>query len=145
MTAELTVLKNLFENEGLTPEQIAEVQELDVMAVKSGLMMCSSDYRKACGKEDEKESLLNYTEDEARRARQRILTIGLTSEDEHVALKALTYVSEDKMGRKDIVKAVANNTFNVLQFNEVLNNAKAGAKRLTDKFKNVGSNRVIEA
>ena len=37
MTSELTAIRTAYEQEGMTPEQIADCQELDIVAVKAEL------------------------------------------------------------------------------------------------------------
>jgi len=90
----------------------------------------------------EEDSTLNFSDDELRRVNEKLVSLALSSEDENVALRAAMYVRDDKKGRKEVIKAVANNTFNVLQFNEIQQAARAGAKRITEQFKN---NRAIPA
>ena len=142
MTAELTSIKTSYEQDGLTPAEIAESRDLDVDSVKAALCQCSSIYRKDAGKESEEDTTLNFSDDELRRVNEKLVSLALSSEDENVALRACVYVRDDKKGRKEVVKAVANNTFNVLQFNEIQQAARAGAKRITEQFKN---NRAIPA
>jgi len=45
MTAEATLIKTAFENEGMSPEEIAQCQDLDIAAVKACLIQTSSKYR----------------------------------------------------------------------------------------------------
>ena len=61
MTAELSTIKTAFENERMTPEEIAESQDLELAAVKAALMQCSAKYRRECGQEPETVDRLNFS------------------------------------------------------------------------------------
>lgn len=128
-------IKKAFEDEGLSPEEIADpsAMGLEVGAVKAALMQCSSMYRKACGCESEDEEDLNFNNDELRMANQTLVRL-MNSDDEHVAMKAAMYVRDDKKGRKEIVKAVQNNQFNILDINTMLQQARNGASAIKERF-----------
>lgn len=51
MLAVQTAIKTSFEELGMTVEEIAEDQELEVTSVKACLMQCSSKFRALCKKE----------------------------------------------------------------------------------------------
>lgn len=136
MTAELTSIRVAYEDEQMSPEEIAEDRGLDISAVKAGLMQCSSMYRKACGKEEEEEDVLNFSKDEQRRVRDVILDLALGADDEHLRAKMATYVRDDAKGRKDVVKQMAGQNFNILMINEQMKKVRA----VTDGIKNsIGS------
>lgn len=117
-------LKNLYENDNLSPEEIAEDQGLDLVAVKSALMQSSSRYRKDCGLEPEGENRLNFTEDEQVKVKNKLLEIAFCAEDGNgkpdyrLMADLLKYIRDDGKGRKDVVRAVNNTQFNILEFNE---------------------------
>lgn len=134
MTGELTSLKVAYENEGMSPEEIAEDRALDVLSVKAGLMQCSSVYRKACGQESEDDITLNFSNEDLKRVNETILSLALGSEDDNVRLRAAIYVRDDKKGRKEIVKAVQNNNFNILDFNSIQKSAREQANRIKQSF-----------
>ncbi len=116
---------------GMSPEQIAEDQQLDVVVVKSALMSHSSKYRKACGQEDEDEDKLNFTKDQLRTVNDMIYSLAIGSDDEHVRTKNCQYIRDDFKGRKEPVKQLANNnTFNILQWNEQIAAAREIKKRM---------------
>ena len=125
MSNELEQFRISYEELGMTPEQIAEDRELDLAAVKAGLMQCSSKYRKACGRSDEDEDDLNFSNDDLRRVNDVIKQIALGAEDDNLRLKAALYIRDDKKGRKEIVKAVQNMQFNVLQFNQAMQKVRS--------------------
>lgn len=133
MTAELTALKKAYEDEGMSPEEISEDRDLELASVKAGLMQVSSKYRKACGHEDEELDVLNYSKDEQRRVKDAILDLGLSAEDEHLRFKALTYVRDDSKGRKDVVKAMGGNNFNILFINEQMQRVRLAAQSVKQK------------
>ena len=57
-------IKILYEQEKMSPEEIASDQDMDVAAVKACLMSCSALYRRACGSEEPEEDTLNFTNDQ---------------------------------------------------------------------------------
>lgn len=121
MTSEMQTIKNAYEVEGMLPHQIAEDRGLDESAVKACLMQVSSKYRKECGKEDEKEDGLNFSNDQLQRVNEVIFELAIASDDPHLRFKAATYVRDDKKGRKEVVKQIGNgNNFNVLMINQQL-------------------------
>lgn len=140
MNPELTVIKTAYEDEGMTPEQIAQDRDLDLAAVKSGLIQCSSKYRKDCGHEDEQKDELNFSDDELRRVNGVIMDLAMGAEDEHLRFKAASYIRDDKKGRKEIVKNVQGTNLNILFLNErfkQVREAANGLKNSIDKSINV--------
>jgi len=119
MLAVQVQIKTAFEELGMTVEDIAEDQELEVTAVKACLMQCSSKYRGLCRTED-KEAALNFTDEQLADANRTIHDLMMGAEDEGVRLKAAMYLRDDKRGRKEVVKGVGGMQFNILQFNETL-------------------------
>lgn len=118
-------IKNAFEKESMTPEQISSDLGYEVVAVKAKLMQISSLYRKACGIESPEEDELNFTNDELKQVNRVIFDSAMQAEDENLRFKAACYIRDDKKGRKEIVRATQNNaTFNVLNFNESLKEAR---------------------
>jgi hypothetical protein len=118
MTSEMAQIKLSYEELNMTPQEIAMDRELEIEVVKAALMSCSSRYRKDCGMEAQEKDDLNFSDEQLRRVDERIFQIAIGSENEAIALKASMYIRDDKKGRRDIVKAMAGVTFNVLQFNE---------------------------
>lgn len=142
MTSAAIQIKTAFEQEGMTPEQIAEDQSLDVGAVKSVLIQSSSIYRKACGMENgEVDDGLNFNDDELKIANKIIIETAMSAEyadgtpDFKTRLDAAKYIRDDKKGRKEVVRAVNNgNTFNILQLNEQFREAREAAESVKRKF-----------
>lgn len=137
MPATDTQLKTAYELNGMSPEEIATEMGFDVVAVKAKLMQVSSRYRKDCGAEsDEIDDGLNFTKDQLREVNKVIhqcataATLPDGTPDYRTMLKAATYVRDDKKGRKEVVKATQNTTFNVLSLNEAIQAAREGAKRV---------------
>lgn len=124
-------IKLAYEQENMTPEEIASDNALDVVAVKAKLMMISSTYRKACGQEPLESSELNFSDEQAVDFLQVIHEIALDRELEAgVRLKAAMYGRDDKKGRRDVIKAVQGNTFNVLTINEAMAHAREGMNKI---------------
>ena len=132
---ELEQLRVSFEDLGLTPEEISADRDMDIAAVKAGLMQCSSKYRKLCKSESIEEDRLNFSDEDLMLVNRRILELALYSPDEHIATKNLHYVRDDKKGRKEVVKQMGNQTFNIIQFNEsmkLMRQQAAQAKQIVD-------------
>lgn len=114
----------------MTPEQIAEDLGFEVVAVKAKLMQVSSKYRKDCGKEEEEIDELNFSNDELINVNKVIYETALAattpdgSVDWNTRLKAATYIRDDKKGRKDVIKQVAGNQFNIFQLNDSIQRAR---------------------
>ena len=120
MTAKLSTIKTAFENERMTPEEIAESQDLELVAVKAALMQCSAKYRRECGQEPEEVDRLNFSNDDLARVNEVILELALSAEDPHLRFKAATYIRDDKKGRKEIAKQVGGMQTNIFMLNEQL-------------------------
>ena len=109
----------LYEDNGLTPEQIAEAQQYDVAAVKAVLMAHSVQYRKALrnGEED------GFNNDEELRARQTIAHIAQYAEDDNLRLRASIYIRNDKKGRLDVAKKTNGLNINITMLNQFIQQA----------------------
>lgn len=139
MSAAIQQLKTAYEVNGMTIDEIAEeFPSYDIAAIKAALANSSAKYRKDCGLDKEAEEGLNFTDDELRRVNQVIFETAMTAEtsdgniDYKTRLAAATYIRDDKKGRKEAVRHIAGNTFNILSFNEQLQRARemcAGAKQ----------------
>ena len=139
MSCELVTIRTAYEDEAMSPEQIAESQDLDLAAVKAALMQCSPQYRKDCGREEETEDILNFSNDDLTRVNQVIVDIALGGEDEGIRLKAATYIRDDKKGRKEVVKAIGQNNFNILFINEQLKKVRGVADNIKGAVRNGSS------
>ena len=137
--ANIEQIKTAYEVLNLSPQQIAEDQDLDIVAVKSALIQASSKYRKDCGHEPEEvDDGLNFTNEDLRHVNAEILQLALGAESEELRGKMCMYVRDDKKGRKEVIKAVQNNTtFNLLNFNEQLREARSAANSLKQKLINI--------
>lgn len=124
-------IKTAYEDSGLTPEAIANDLGFQVVAVKAKLMQISSKYRKDCGQEPLDEDDLNFSNDELKEANKMIADIMRFSGREDLRFKAATYIRDDKKGRKEVVRAVQNNQFNICDsFNQQLTNAREQMNKL---------------
>lgn len=141
-------IKTAYENEGMSPEAIAEDLGFDIVAVKSTLMSNSAQYRKACGMESPDESELNFSDRELQEINQIIVdtargaTLPSGDVDWSTRLKAAMYVRDDKKGRKEIVKAVQNTQNNVMFINDMLQSARASAEKMRNSISN--STKLVE-
>ena len=111
-----------FENAGMSPEEIARVEELDVRAVKSLLFAKSAMYREAIGEQKEPDE---FTEDDNLLALKVIKRIAEYSEDDNTALKAAQYIRNDKKGRLDNRNGLKGLNINITILNEHFEKAAA--------------------
>lgn len=119
-------IRDSFEKLGLTPEQIAHETEYDVMAIKTILLQCSSQYRKLV----KKQPALGYTEMEAEEMKIIMLNVARYEEDDqHLKFKAARYIYDDFKGRNDVVKQVQGININVINFNEQMKKALEARER----------------
>jgi hypothetical protein len=118
MTGEQESIRVAYETLGMTPMEIAEDRGLEVASVKASLMATSSGYRKACGQEPDEEDALNFTDQDLKDVNEVILQTAKYAEDPNLRFKAAVYIRSDKKGRLEPVKQMANQSFNILVFNE---------------------------
>lgn len=130
MTAINEQIVSAFEELEMTPEQIAQDQDLDVTAVKSVLLQFSAKYRGVCRANPE--SPLNFTEDEAVRARKVIVELMDYAEDENLRFRAACRVQDDRKGRLDGPKLMQGLNINVLQINERFKKAMEAVRQTID-------------
>lgn len=130
-------IKTAYEVSAMTPQEIAEDQELDITAVKAALMQCSSKYRKDCGLEEEKKDDLNFSDDQLRDVTQALYQLGMSTDDEHLKFKCLTYIRDDKKGRRETVRQMAGNTYNILQLNQQIQEARRVANEVKKQLVDV--------
>ncbi len=138
----------------MSPEEIAEDQDLDVTAIKAILMQSSAKYRQDCKMEqrlnpDKPE--LNFNEEQLSRANQVIYDVMLSARlpdgtpDFRTQLKAAQYVRDDVKGRLTPIKNINNGpTFNLLQFNQQLEQARLGATGARRSIEQSASDRPID-
>lgn len=145
MTAGNLSIIQSFEELGMTPEEIAETEDLDLSAVKGILMQNSAKYRKACKKDID----FCFDDDEALAAKQVIANLMRYSEDENLRFRAAKYCLDDKKGRLDVVKQQTGLNINVLQFNEHMQQALAAVKRskelLNSSAINIEARQLVKA
>ena len=124
MSSSLTQIKVSYEVNEMTVEEIAQDQDMEIIAVKAALMNSSPKYRKDCGVESLEENDHNFSNNELDCINKIIVETALCAEtpdgsiDWRTRLDAAKYIRDDKKGRKEVVKQLANNTFNLFQFNE---------------------------
>jgi hypothetical protein len=131
ISATLQQIKTAYEVNGMTiAEIVSDFDGLDEVAIKAGLMSCSSKYRKDCGVDKPDEDSLNFTDEQLEKVNRVIFETALSAEhsdgsvDYKTRLAAAVYLRDDKKGRKEAVKHLGNNTFNLFQFNQQLNQSR---------------------
>jgi hypothetical protein len=140
VSALLQQIKTAYEVNHMTPQEIAESFDgFDIASVKAALMASSGKFRKDCLGEDEKEAALNFSDDQLAAINQVIFETALAAEhsdgsvDYKTRLAAATYLRDDKKGRKDVMKNAVGNTFNLLQFNQQIQQIRSVADEAKKK------------
>lgn len=109
-----------YEVEGMTAEQIAESLDFDVVAVKATLLQFSPKYR-----EDVKEDVsLDFTVDEQLEAKNAMIRLMRSSEDDYLVARLACKIRDDGKGRLDVNANMKGLNVNVVLFNERLERAK---------------------
>lgn len=134
MSASIEQIKALFETNGLSPEQIAEIEQLNVMAVKALLLQNSAKYRELSKEKPE----LDFNESDEQLAIKTIRRIAEFSEEDGIALKAAMFMRNDRKGRLDVKKGMGRLKLQVNVLNEHVAKALAAItpsapKELNDK------------
>lgn len=136
MTATDAQIKSAYEQSGMTPQEIAVEFGFVPEAVKAKLMQISTKYRKDAGLEAvEVEDGLNFTNEELRAVNRQIFTNAISatlpdgSPDFRTMQRACEYIRDDKKGRKEIIKAVQHNTFNMIDFNNDIQRSRLLAEQ----------------
>ena len=88
---------HMFENEGMSVEEIATARDYEVVAVKNILSIGSKQYRDEC-KTSEEELI---SDAEARSIVEAMKGLGFSAENELVRFNALKYLFDEKKGRND--------------------------------------------
>ena len=118
MSGEQESIRVAYEQLKMTPDEIAEDRSLEVASVKASLMATSGVYRKDCGQEPVEEDRLNFSDADLADVNEIIMQTAKYAEDPNLKFKAACYVRDDKKGRKEVVKQMGNQSFNILVFNE---------------------------
>lgn len=101
MTAVDNMLVVAYEVEGMSPEEISEVEELEVSVVKNTLMQHSSKYKQENKSVSQEENTSGISESEYQDILNGVKQIALYEEQSHTKLKASLYLIEEYKGRND--------------------------------------------
>ena len=132
MTGTQTAIVSDYEQNGASPEQIAQDQDLDITAVKATLLQFSSKYRDTL--QDKKSALVekeDVTEDEYSEILAAYKNLALYSDNDFLRERALRNLINERKGRNDpkvkeqVVKS--GGTINVFTLNEYIVEARAKA------------------
>jgi hypothetical protein len=127
MTAEMSIIVKQYDDYNMSIEDIVAEHdgELEVESVKSVLAQYSKKYRDACLEEGNRE---DFSKDEALLAKEAIVRVMQSSDDDQLVLRAAKYIRDDKKGRLDVDKLRGLN-INVFAFNEQLKKVKQARER----------------
>lgn len=121
MQNQVSAIAALYEG-GLSVEQIAEDQELDVVSVKAALLQGSAQYRKeTAGIQAEGGGVFTSSEEEL--ARKTIVELMTCSDVDNVRFRCAKYLRDDHKGRLDLTN-VRKLNINVTVFNETIQRAR---------------------
>lgn len=127
-------IKEQYEKYNRSPDEIAQDQGLDVVAVKAKLLQVSEKYRTTILGPQEEENPDDFTREQLRSANQVIYAnmceavLPDGSVDYRTRQRAAEYIRDDKKGRKELRQVLGTNTFNILNFNEALQNSRIKAE-----------------
>lgn len=134
-------IKNAYEVEGLPPSQIADDLGFEEVAVKAKLAQLSAQYRKDCKMEALDEDELNFSNEQLKTINQVLYECATCAElpdktpDFRTRLNAAKYIRDDKKGRLEPVKAIANGPiFNMLTINESIQSARQLAEKAKQRM-----------
>lgn len=132
MSDDNTQIVSAYEKSGLSPEDIADSLDMDVIAVKTILSLESSKYRKDTHEDvsdEETTEMFNIVKDIARSTLTRVQHPG-------VALKAATFLIDEKKGRNDpkgFLKAMSRSGISITMINNRLEGMKQAKARTLDQ------------
>jgi len=148
MSVEQETIKEAYETLNMSPEEISEDRNLDIISVKASLMATSKKYRKDCGADEE--DSLDFTDNDLRDVNKIIpeiakyATLSDGTPDYRTRLSAATYIRDDKKGRKEVVKAIGGNNFNILNFNESLRSLRETKEKVLQSLTGGNTNQVTQ-
>ena len=119
-------VKNLYEKNGLTPEEIAEDLKMSLEAVKLILLSCSGKYRKQVAKDQEEDINLEMKDLLVNIARTQAI------ENPSVAVKAASFILDYTQGKKRAASNLSHLEVNFNVINERLQRAKEIASRVLE-------------
>jgi hypothetical protein len=127
-----------FEDLHMSPEQIAQEFDADIIAIKACLSQFCPAFRKAA----KADPLLDFSDDELQEANRAISHL-LHSDDDNIRFRAAKYLRNDKKGRLDGVNGIKTMNLNVLMFNERLQQARSAKDRSKQTAVGDGPGRTI--
>lgn len=127
MQNQVSAITALYEG-GLSVEQIAQDQELEVVSVKAALLQGSAQYRKEIAQIQDEGGGSVFTSSEEELARKTIVELMTCSDVDNVRFRCARYLRDDHKGRLDVNKINKLN-INVTVFNETLQRARQAKER----------------
>lgn len=140
MTAANSEIKTMYEDLGMTPEEIADDRGYDVSAVKAILMSCSGVYREVLKTPEGKTQ--DITEEQFDQINAAYVNLALYSEVDSVRARCLKNLRDEYRGRLKNPNAIKSLNLNIVQLNgqlarsrEVKELAAARVQELMNKNK----------
>jgi hypothetical protein len=137
MTCTAAQIVTLYEDVGMSPEQIAEDQDMSIEVIKLALSQHSRVYRNALIENDE-----CFSTDEYNAAKQAISSL-VYADDESTRFRAAKFIINEKKGRNDILmnkngKVLGQNgigSINILVINQQMARARKSLEESKEKAK----------
>lgn len=119
MTNSAQQIVTMYETLNLPIEQIAEIEKVPAVVVKSVLVANSPKYRE----DSSEKKAVDFTPEDADLALSVIRRVAQYSEDDSTALKAAMFIRNDKKGRLDVKKGLRNLNLNISVINDHIQKA----------------------
>ena len=100
----------------MTPEQIAETEQMNLVAIKSVLYQCSGMYREQL----KENKTLDFTDEQLDEANVIIANVMRYSDDDNLRFRAAKFLRDDKKGRRDKMNGFKQLNINITQINQHL-------------------------
>jgi hypothetical protein len=128
MTPGTTRVITLWEDCGMSVEQIAQDEGLEIGAIKASLLMFSAKYRA----ESKEKVELDFTDDELVVANRTLVQTMTNTDDENLKVRCARYIRQDKKGRLD-KQTFGKLNINVYQFNLDMQKARKALESAKEK------------
>ncbi len=145
MTAGNSSIVEAYETLGMSPEEIADTQGFDLLAVKTVLSQFSTLYRESLRVEakDEisKDPCPEIASNEVEEAYRCLVdTMRYEEDDKHLKFKAATRIIDEKRGRLDKARELQSARVNIVVFNQQLLASRKAKERVLGKYLNSNIN-----
>ena len=128
MTCANQQIVTCFEQLGMSPDEIAQSEGLDLAVVKAVLYKDSPKFREAISGTKE----LDFADQDLHEVNQIIKRIALYADDENLQFRAAKYIRDDKKGRKDVKTGLRGMNIKVTVLQQFNNHLREAARQLAN-------------